>query len=344
MNDSDSQINNPLSNSHVSNFEQEQLIRLEESECDFECSQNPMLTEEENNEKSVVNSKLIQNSCKNNNISESSNQINKKSQFGSFLTSQQLESQQYKISIQQVDSRIGNHSGEEEIHENLRIVKEKLKELDLKVNCQEKEIQEIQNTYNQTKEELQQLKSDNENYKKDNMEIRQELQSYDSQIKKVQHLLSLLIQEKQLNGYDPPIQIQNKRSKTTIELGKEIMNNSHTQQKKKQTDSNGSPIKQCETPLSQQQAALLISSSKSYYHKPYIPQVQLFNANQLAALLKIPLNRRDEERKDIHQKSAGKDFNYLFHKPAKYNSINLNQVKGQGIQSSYSFTSTSMTK
>ncbi|CAD8144658.1 unnamed protein product [Paramecium octaurelia] len=334
MDDSDSQINNPLSNSHVSNFEQEQLIRLEESDCDFECSQNPMLTEEENNEKSVVNSKIIQNS-------QSSNQINKKSQFGSFLTSQQLESQQYKISIQQVDSRIGNPSGEEEIHENLRIVNEKLQELDLKVNCQTKEIQEIQKTYNQTKEELQQLKSDNENYKKDNMEIRLELQSYESQIKKVQHLLSLLIQEKQLNGYDHPIQIQNKRSKTTIELSKEMMNNSHTQQKQKQTDSNGSPTKQCETPLSQQQAAFLLNSSKSYYNKP---QVQLFNANQLAALLKLPLNRKDEERKDIQQKSAGKDYNYLFHKPTKYSSINLNQVKGQGVQPSYSFLSVSMTK
>ncbi|CAD8144553.1 unnamed protein product [Paramecium pentaurelia] len=341
MNDSDSQINNPLSNSHVSNSEQEQLIRQEESDCEYECSQNPMLTEEDNNEKSVVINKLIQNS-------QSSNQINKKSQFGSFLTSQQLESQQYKISIQQVDSNIGNPfcSGEEETQENLKIIKEKLQELDLKVVSQANEILEIQNNYNLTIQEINKLKTDNQNYQKDNMEIRKQLQNYESQIKKFQNLLQLLIQEKQLNRYDHSIQIQNKRSKTTVEITKDMINNQEQQIKKKQkqTNSNGSPIKQNETSLSQQQAAFLLNSSKSYYNKPYIPQIQLFNANQLAALLKQSSNRKDEERKDIQQKFAGKDFNYLLHKPTKSSSINLNQVKGQGVQSSNSFINISLTK
>ncbi|CAD8048039.1 unnamed protein product [Paramecium primaurelia] len=341
MNDSDSQINNPLSNSHVSNSDQEQLIRQEESDCEFECSQNPMLTEEENNEKSVVINKLIQNS-------QSSNQRNKKSQLGSFLTSQQLESQQYKISVQYVDSNIGNPlcSGEEETQENLRNMKEKLQQLEIKFESQGNEIKEIQNNFNQTKEELQQLKSDNENYKKDNIEIRQQLQNYQNEIQKVQNLISLMIQEKQLNRYDYPNQIQNKRSKTTVELSKDLTDNQEDQskQKQKQTNSNGSPMKQSENQLSQQQANFLINSSKSYYHKPYIPQVQLFNANQLAALLKLPLNRKDEERKDFQQKMIGKDFNYLFHKPVNTSAINLNQVKGQGVPSSYSFINTSLNK
>ncbi|CAD8137323.1 unnamed protein product [Paramecium octaurelia] len=341
MNDSDSQINNPLSNSHVSNSDQEQLIRQEESDCEFECSQNPMLTEEENNEKSVVLNKLIQNS-------QSSNQRNKKSQLGSFLTSQQLESQQYKISVQYVDSNIGNPlcSGEEETQEHLRNMKEKLQQLEIKFESQENEIKEIQNNFNSTKEEIQQLKIENENYKKDNIEIRQQLLNYQNEFQKVQHLLQLLIQEKQLNRYDNPTQIQNKRSKTTVELSKDLIENQEYQskQKQKQTNSNGSPIKSSENQLSQQQTTFLINSSKSYYNKPYIPQVQLFNANQLAALLKLPLNRKDEERKDFHHKLPGKDFNYLFQKPTNTSAINLNQVKGQGVPSSYSFINTSLGK
>ncbi|CAD8056612.1 unnamed protein product [Paramecium sonneborni] len=339
MNDSDSQINNPLSNSHVSNSEQEQLIRQEESDCEYECSQNPMLTEEDN--KSIVINKLIQHS-------QSSNQRNKKSQLGSFLTSQQLESQQYKISVQYVDSNIGNPlcSGEEEIQENLKNMKEKLQQMEIKFESQANEIKEIQNNFNKTKEELEQLKSENDTYKKDNIEIRQQMQNQESEIQKIQNLLSLMIQEKQLNRYDQHIQISNKRSKTTVELSKDIINNQEDQikQKQKQTNSNGSLIKLNETPLSQQQTSFLINSSKSYYQKPFTPQVQLFNANQLAALLKLPMNRKEEERKELQQKLLGKDFNYLFHKPTKSSSINLNQVKGQGIPSSYSFINTSLTK
>ncbi|CAD8059515.1 unnamed protein product [Paramecium sonneborni] len=341
MNDSDSQINNPLSNSHVSNSEQEQLIRQEESDCEFECSQNPMLTEEDNNEKSIVINKLIQNS-------QSSNQRNKKSQLGSFLTSQQLESQQYKISVQYVDSNIGNPlcSGEEETQENLRNMKEKLQQMEIKFENQANEIKEIQNNFNKTKEELEQLKYENEEYKKENIQIRQQMQKQQSEIQKIQNLLSLMLQERQLNRYDHHISSQNKRSKTTVELSKDMINSQEDQQKKnqKQTNSNGSPIKSSDTSLSQQQTAFLINSSKSYYHKPYTTQVQLFNTNQLAALLKLPLNRKEEERKDLQQKLIGKDFNYLFHKPIKSSSINLNQAKGQGIPSSYSFINTSLIK